>query len=1131
MSMKTGQIISHLRHLLVVVCLTTFGTISPILAQEGHKADKWKNDPITLRISNETMGTVLEKVAKIANATIIYNNVGLVGIDKRVTLNANNEPLHSVISKLIENQQVEVRYEEDRRIVFYPKSTETSKGRGIARFPISGKVMAGDTKEPLAGATVVILDNSQVGGNKGMQTDMDGKFNLIAKEKTSIRVSFVGFETVTIPIKGPETNMTIILNPDAMTIGEVVVTGISKRSESSFTGNYITVKGEELKKMNPNNLLKGLQFFDPSFKIIENQNRGSDPNARPEFLMRGEQSFSRDAKKMGSMDLMLDNVSARPNTPLFVLDGFIVPISRILDLDPERVANITILKDAAATAIYGSRASNGVVVIETKVARDGALSVSYSGNFTMEMPDLTDYNMMNAKEKLQAEVTAGLYQENNVSAMNEYNRYLRNVLAGVNTYWLSQPLQTSFQQRHSISASGGTEVFRYSLNLSARIAPGVMKESDNNVKGVNFNMSYRKDKITVGADINLTESDGHNSPYGNFASYTRINPYYKPRGENGEYLQALDTHRGTGNARTIVNPLYNATVGIKNFTNNMNIANNLSIEYRLLKNLRLSEQLSYTKGIARAENFLPANHTSFVEVSDLTKKGSYQKSIGEMSSWSSNFGINWSIPLDKHLISLFGNWTLAEDRSNYVNLSATGYPDVHMDDFIFGYKMDSDPRGTEALSRSMGLISQFSYSYDNKYSFDFNLSSEASSRFGAGQRLAPFWSTGVRWNAHQESWLQGRVSNLVLRATYGITGEQNFNPYQAIEFYTFSNTMVPYKSFSNLGAVLVELNNPDLGWAKTGNFSLGLDFGFWNNRVNASLNYYNNITHNLLTQYDLAPSTGFESMTINAGELQNKGLDATLNVIVAQNIAKEFFWTISANANHNQNKIRKISDYLRKVNEEQLKSDKAPLPVFQVGNSTTTLYAVRSLGVDPITGKEVFLKRDGSKTFEWDPVDKVPVGDSSPKVSGTISSSINWKDFSCGLGLTYKYGGVVYNNTLVDKIENADLSTNLDRRAIENRWTKVGDVTRFKKFVATGDQTPASTRFIMNDNELKLSTLSVGYRMRSEKFDILRKLNVELLTLNFTTNELFRLSTIRMERGLEYPFARSYTLSMSIMFK
>ena len=185
-------------------------------------------------------------------------------------------------------------------------------------------------------------------------------------------------------------------------VDEVVVTGISRRSKSSFTGNYVSVKGDELRKLNPTNILKSLQFYDPSFKVLESNTRGSDPNAQPEFLIRGDQNLGTTAS-LNSMDLLLDNVSSRPNTPLFVLDGLIVSMSRILQLDPERIENVTILKDAAATAIYGSRASNGVVVIETKVAPDGVLSVSYNGGLTIQSPDLTDYKLMNAKEKLQME--------------------------------------------------------------------------------------------------------------------------------------------------------------------------------------------------------------------------------------------------------------------------------------------------------------------------------------------------------------------------------------------------------------------------------------------------------------------------------------------------------------------------------------------------------------------------------------------------------------------------------------------------------------------------------------------------------------------------------------------------------
>jgi putative outer membrane protein, probably involved in nutrient binding len=343
--------------------------------------------------------------------------------------------------------------------------------------------------------------------------------------------------------------------------------------------------------------------------------------------------------------------------------------------------------------------------------------------------------------------------------------------------------------------------------------------------------------------------------------------------------------------------------------------------------------------------------------------------------------------------------------------------------------------------------------------------------------------------------------------------------------------MRPYTSFSTLGSVLSRLNNTDIKWTKTDNMSLGVDVGVWKNRINLSFNYYNNISRQLLTNYDLAPSTGFESQMINAGELQNAGFDATLNIIALQNLRKQFYWTVAVGMNHNRNKIRKISDYLRKMNEEQLKSKSAPLPVYQEGKSTTTYYTVRSLGIDPMTGQEVFLTRDGERTFKWDAVDKVPVGDTTPKVSGTISSSVNWKDFSCTLGFTYKWGGIVYNQTLVDKIENSNIAYNLDKRAAQDRWRKPGDVAKYKMIDLNGSQTPASDRFIMKDNELRMASINLGYRFKQSEYKLLKRLNVDVLSLNFTTNDLFRLSTVKMERGLGYPFSRTYTLSFSVIFK
>lgn len=1108
--------------------LTVVPFASPSHGQVRTLDDSWKDEKITLRISNETLGNILHSVAKEAKADIVFNGVTLQGINKVTTLNVKDMPLDKVIGRLVGDQGVKVRYESSRQIIFEEYTAQVDNSQ---RFEISGIIMADDTKEPLIGATITITNGTAESGTTGCITDVNGKFSLRINRKASIRVSYIGYESVSMQILRPDRDMKVVLEPSNTSREEVVVTGISRRNKKSFTGNYVTVKGTDLRRLNPNNFLQGLQFFDPSFKVKENNSAGADPNSQPEFQMRGDQSLG-STSSMNTMDLMLDNVSTRPNTPLFVLDGFIVSMSRILSLDPERIEDVTILKDAAATAIYGSRASNGVIVINTKVAPDGALSVSYNGTLTVQTPDLTDYNMMNASEKLQTEWMAGVYNPNNVQSMNRYNQIRRNILAGVDTYWLSQPLRTAVQNRHTLTAAGGTDVFRYSLGLNASFQPGVMKGSSNDNKAVDFTMSYRKGRATVGANINLTETSGNNSPYGSFSSYSQANPYYRMTNAAGKYDQILDSYTVTGSNTLVTNPLYNSNIGIKDFTKNLTIATSLNLEYRLLDNLRLTEQLSYTRGIARQEKFLPAEHTDFANETDKTLRGSYNKNTGESTSWSSNLGINYNLQLEKHLISLFGNWTVNEDRSNYINLTATGYPDAHMDDFIFGNQISNTPSGTEALSRSMSFIGQLSYSYDNRYSFDFNLSAENSSRY-AEHKFTPFWSTGLRWNAYREKWLEGRISNLVFRATYGITGEQSSNPYEAMEFYTFSGTMKPYTSFPMLGAMLTGLNNSSLKWAKTNQFSIGMDIGFWENRINATFNYYNNITKQMLTDYDLAPSTGFASQKINAGELQNKGIDITLNVIAYQNIKKQLYWTISANANHNVNKIRKISDYLRKINERQLASRDAPLPTLQEGYSTTTLFTVRSLGIDPVTGEEVYLTRDGKKTFTWDSNDKVPVGDTNPKVSGTFSSSLNWKNLTASVGFTYKWGGIVYNSTLVDKIENRSIAYNMDRRAMTSRWQNPGDVSHYKGFseLVTGNQTPQSTRFIMDDDEIKCASLSLGYRMRHADFKFLRTLNIDVLSLTFTTNDLFRISPVRMERGLDYPFARSYTMSMSIIFK
>ena len=464
-------------------------------------------------------------------------------------------------------------------------------------------------------------------------------------------------------------------------------------------------------------------------------------------------------------------------------------------------------------------------------------------------------------------------------------------------------------------------------------------------------------------------------------------------------------------------------------------------------------------------------------------------------------------------------------------MSAKGFPNDNMTDFLFGFEMDNRVAGMESTSRSVGVIGQVSYMYDTRYSMDFSIRGDLSSQFGSNTGMAPFWSIGARWNMHKEKWLENTfISNLVLRGSYGVTGSQSYEPYQATEMYSFRELMFPYPATDVLGAQLKGIGNPDLGWSKTKNRSVALELGFFQNRLNFGASYYNNLTENLLLDYTLAPSVGFRTMTTNVGAVKNEGIDLQLNGLIINDWERNIQWTLGINGAHNRNVVEKISNVLKALNETNLASKDEPLPIYEEGKSMNQLFTVRSLGIDPATGKEVYLKRNGEKTFVWDAVDKVPMGDSQPKWNGSISSSFLYKNWSMNLAFTYSLGAHIYNQTLVDKIENSKVAYNLDRRAIKARWSKDNPDAKYKSIEIIGNDTPQSSRFVQKENKLTFSSITLGYRFDPKNFKFLQTCRVASLSLNATMNDIAVLSTIRQERGLDYPFARSFNLSLSVLF-
>lgn len=570
--------------------------------------------------------------------TFVYNehDVNQVG---KVTLDITTSDVKQVLDKCLENTALGYYIQGDV-VVIQKRAEQIVRDVEKESFKITGLVQD-KKKEPLPGVTVLLK-----GTSVGVATDKDGKFSLEVPQMDSVVLffSFVGMKDKEIAIKKLEKEMkplTVVMEEDEEELSEVVVTGMFNRRKEGFTGSAVSVKGEDLKKISTTNIAKALAAIDPSFRIMEDVLNGSNPNRLPDLRMRGQATLpgGSNAGASAEMVTLQGEYDTYPNKPLLIMDGFEIDLQTMVDMDPDRVESITLLKDAAATAIYGSRAANGVIVIESKVPKEGRLWVTYGGNFRVEIPDLSDYNLMNAEEKLRAEVLAGMYKGNgSIDVLQNYQDKLREVKRGVDTYWLDKPLRTAVQQRHTVTLEGGDRALRYRLYIGYNHTPGVMKGSKRDVMTGSLDLQYRFNKVLLKNSITVDNSVGDESPWGSFSEYTKLNPYLRPYGENGEILKRLDnfvifTYTG-GRTTDYANPMYNATLNTKNRATNFSVRNLFSVEYNPNSDLRLIGSFSLSKGNGKTDVFRPAQHTAFEGIADPAKRGDFRRTQQENFQYS-----------------------------------------------------------------------------------------------------------------------------------------------------------------------------------------------------------------------------------------------------------------------------------------------------------------------------------------------------------------------------------------------------------------------------------------------------------------------------------------------------------------
>jgi len=1062
--------------------LLCFGPLSlPISAQELSGAK------VTLSMRDASVEDFANEVAKQTGLSIKFTDKD-VKTFKGITLDVRDQSVSSLLLNL--SNQFPLSYNIEGNTITFAKKDVTQR-KGSIRGQVTD--VNGD---PLVGA-IIRVD----GINGGFVTDINGEYEVKTdKKEVHLTVAYIGYKSVNKNVKNGAT-ANITLHEDSKEMQEVVVTGYQTKNKNSFTGAQVAVTRDQLMNVGTKNVLKSIASFVPGMVISDDNLKGADPNSVAEINIRGRATFDGQA-----------------NTPVFVVDGAQVTAEYVYDMDMNDIETVTVLKDASASALYGAKASAGVIVITTKTLKGGKLKLNYSGTVRLSTPDLHDYNLLNASEKLEYERLAGLFTDTSPSRQytldQDYARIFNNIQSGVETDWLSKPLRNAFSQSHSLSVDGGDERAKYNLGVRYGKDAGVMKGSDRSRLSTNFRLSYNvSGKFFVSNSSTISSVTNNESPYGDFSDWAKMNPYENPYDSDGKLRVSL--------YHDLANPLYDASLGSYTNTNAFDFLNTTSIQLWFGEKVRLDGDFTINRNKQNRRSFTSPLAYSEIRSKSADQRGSLSDNTVNTTTLQGKLMLSYNNYFFKKLfLTAMGGSSVESTSSDAATYRSIGYYSDKLGHPAFATSYDSSrPSGSDTQTRGVGVFVNANTIWDNKYFLDLIYRYEGSSRFGKNQRFAPFWSVGGGWNIHNEKFMKGTpVQLLKLRASVGYLGNINFNPYQALTTYSYNSS---YFYGKGTGATPITIGNPDLKWERTLSTNIGLDFTAFRGRVDLSADYYIKNTDNLLLDITKAPSVGVTTSRENIGEVKNKGFELRLRTIPIQN--KDWQWSLGLTYALNKNKIKKISNSLREQNEKnQSDNGVAPLPIYEEGQSLTALKVVPSAGIDPSTGQEIFIKRNGAYTFVYDTNDKVIFGDTNPSGTGSVFSYLTYKRFALSCTFQYSFGGALYNETLATKVEGANPKYNADERVLNDRWKTPGTVAKYKRIDDTA--TPYQTsRFVQRNNYLRMSSLSLSYEVPT---NFIQKYGLKRMFLELLTNDLFYLSTAKRERGLNYPYDRSFEFSL-----
>ena len=1032
---------------------------------------------ISLKMSNVSVKKAMTELQTKSGYSFVYI-AGDVDTDRTVSINASQ--LKDAVAQILKGQNVSYEIQGKNIVIKKGSQQQVTSGK---RKKVTGTVKDANG-EPIIGATVV-----EKGTTNGTVTDFDGNFVLEATEGTSLEISYIGYKTQQLTADSGKT-LAVILNEDTEVLDEVVVMGYTTQSRNTLTGAAVALKEEKLKDVSTANVSSMLDGKVAGMNVSVSSGK---PGGTGRIRIRGK----------GSLGSSLD--------PIWVVDGVIYNEDPCLS--PNEIDNLSVLKDASSTALYGSRASNGVIVITTK--KGSKDRQKFRVNIQQGLSDLSwgNLEMMNAQQ---------LYDYQ--SAFNSSSWFTPDLLKH-DTDWMDLATQTGLYTNASVSYQGGNEKVDSYLLLDYYRETGAVKEMNYNRYTIRNNNDYKiHEKFKAFTKLQGQYVHTKDQTASLYDSYLYL-PWDYPYNEDGTVRTGKEQDWYGRDKNNYLERQY------KNFSayENFYVSATAGFVWTLLDGLTFESNNNVNYKIARDESYVDPN-----TIGGQAKSGTISNTNAITANYFTNQMLRYKTNINgKHDIQALVAYEYS--RRFYEVTSATAKGIISGKEVISGTTGMDAMSGTKQAFNIQSVLSNVNYSFDGRYMLQASYRLDGSSKFGKDNQYGSFYTFSGAWNFNREKFMQPLSDILTagkLRASWGVVGNMPDGYYNHLSLYTASMYNEEPASFPN------QLGNKDLSWEKSQTLNVGVDLSFFN-RVNLSLDYYNKYTSDLLYYVKFSAITGYGGQWQNIGAVRNKGFELNLDANLLS--LKDWQWDFSFNLAHNKNKIEELYGGAPQI---------SGLRRFEEGRDMDDLYMAEWAGVDPETGSPQWYttdedgKRVLTNSYSEATGAKTYVGSAAPKVTGGFNTMLTWKDLSFSASFAYSMGAKLYasGRELLDSDGAYDTYNQMVLKDGWVRWEKPGDIATHPKAISGGNANAhkTSSRYLEDADYLTLKNITLAYRLPK---NFLSKLGLEDVTLSFSADNLFTITpysqvdpaTASYEgngagSSTVYPTVRKYVFGLSVGF-